>query len=946
MKNQLLRILRALPSAVLLIFLVSGAAVAQNATLRGTVKDKDTGEPLAGANVEVTSGTAQRGTAANTVGEFEVGNIPPGTYTVTISFIGYGRYVMGGTVFSAGETKTISVEMAVSRISLDAVSITASRRAEMILEAPASISIISESDLRGEIAPSAASVLKYVTGVDVSTTGIDRREMVLRGFNNAFSGATYILTDYRQAAVPSLAVNLHAIMPNLIEDLAKVEIVRGPGSALYGPGVDAGVIHYITKSPFTYPGTTISFSGGERNFFAFAGRHAGLLSNNVAYKITGQYSQADDWRLNSSDPLDKAQLDFDAEGKERNYDYKKINLNGTLQYRFSDDATLTANAGYSTLDAVVLTGIGTVQADGFGYKYGQLRFQTGRFFAQAYFNNNDGGNSFVYGTGQKVVDNTLQANFQAQYDFDLSASQQFILGVDLDNTSPDTEGTIYGRNEDDDKITEFGTYVQSLTRLSPKLDLTLAVRGDYNNIQEELQVSPRVALVVKPNSQNSFRVTYNRAFATPGNNPLFLDIVAHTPDEELPIVIRGRGSKDGYVFPRNPAYAPFAGTDLVARSLNPATLGAATPAGLPLDGVWAAVYAGLAAIPIEDLKAQLPAPLNTFPNLIIQGLVNQFAPGNTDVTGFSRGTLGILNTTTFTIDPVSGVTNIDPIKETITQTVEAGYKGLFADRLMFAVDAYYSTKEDFIGPVLIETPFVLVPTLVADLQAGLTQGIIDNASLAATLASLGFAPEDVAALVVGLAADQLPSASTPVAIVVPEENDLGEGQAPELLGTYKNFGKVEYWGIDASFQFFASRNLRLFGNVSVVSDDFFDNTELDEANVDIKLALNAPSFKAKGGFSYRSPSGIAFGVSGRFIKGFPVFSGPYVGGLPEPYGDGTGGVEDYFLLDLNFGYDLRNYAPGLRLDISVQNALDNEHREFIGAPQIGRLAMSRLTYTF
>lgn len=427
MKNQLLRILRALPFAVLLVFLVSGAAVAQNATLQGNVKDKDTGDPLPGANVLVTSGTAQRGTAANTVGEFEVGNIPPGTYTVTISFIGYEGYVMGGTVFSAGETKTITVEMAVSRISLDAVSITASRRAEKMLEAPASISIISESDLRGEIAPSAASVLKYVTGVDVSTTGIDRREIVLRGFNNAFSGATYILTDYRQAAVPSLAVNLHAIMPNLIEDLAKVEIVRGPGSALYGPGVDAGVIHYITKSPFTHPGTTISFSGGERSFLTGAIRHAGLIGDNVAYKFTGQYAQADDWKLNASDSLDIKQLENDAEGQERNYDYKKFNLNGMLQFRISDDATLTANAGYSTLDAVVLTGIGTVQADGFGYKYGQVRFQTGRFFAQAYFNNNDGGNSFVYGTGQKVVDNTLQANFQAQYDFDLSEVQSIYI---------------------------------------------------------------------------------------------------------------------------------------------------------------------------------------------------------------------------------------------------------------------------------------------------------------------------------------------------------------------------------------------------------------------------------------------------------------------------------------------------------------------------------------
>lgn len=945
MKNPLLRNIKSVFIIILLIMVTASAAFSQNAVLKGSVVDKTDGNPLPGANIQIFNNQAQRGSAANASGSFEVRNIPAGTYTVTVSFIGYQKYIMENTTFSSGETKIISVELALGGLFLDAVSVTASRRAVKILDAPASISIISESDLRGAIAPSSAAVLVNYPGIDMATTGIDRREIVLRGFNNAFSGATYILTDYRQAAVPSLAVNLNSIMPNLLEDLEKIEIVRGPGSALYGPGVDVGVIHYITKSPFTYPGTTISLSGGERSFYTGAIRHAGLLSDNVAYKFTGQYGQANDWELDASDLLDKAQLDLDAAGLERNYDYKKLNLNGTLQFRINDDATLTATGGYSTLTAVLLTGIGTVQADGFGYKYGQLRLQTGRFFAQAYFNNNDGGDSFVYGSRVKVVDNTLQVNFQAQYDFDLSENQQVIFGVDLDNTRPDTEGTIYGRNEDDDTITEFGTYIQTLTRLSRKFDLTLALRGDYNNIQEKLQLSPRIAMVFKPNTNNSFRATYNRAFSAPGNNPLFLDIVARAPDAALPFVIRGRGSKDGYVFPRNPDYLAFAGTDLVARSINPATLGLAQPVGLPLDAVWGAVYAGLAAIPIEELKAQLPAPLNTFPNIIIQGLINAFAPGLTDVTGFSRGVLGILNTTTFSIDPVSDVANISPIRETISQTLEAGYKGLFNNRFMFAIDAYYTTKENFVGPVLIETPFVLVPTLIADLEAGLAQGITNNTELAATLAALGFTPDAVAALIIGLAADQLPSASTPVALVVPNENDLGVGVAPELLGTYKNFGKVEYWGIDASFQYFANQNTRIFGNISMVSDDFFDNKELDEANVDIKLALNAPSLKVKGGFAHNTPSGITFGASARFIKGFPVFSGPYVGGLPAPYGDGKNGVEDYFLLDINFGFDLNDFAQGLRWDLSINNVLNNKHREFIGAPKIGRLIMSRLMFT-
>ncbi|MFQ5631299.1 MAG: TonB-dependent receptor domain-containing protein, partial [bacterium] len=530
--------------ALLLSVFLASPLYSQTATLKGKVTDDATGEILPGANVVVRavgSSAQPTGAATGEDGSYTVPGLSAGTYVVTVSFIGYTRQEFSSINLTAGETKTLDIALEATAISVNAISISASRRPEKTLEAPASITVLSSAEMRGEVAPTSAAILRNTVGVDISQTGIDRREIVLRGFNNAFSGATYILTDYRQAAVPSLAVNIHSIMPNMMIDLDKVEIVRGPGSALYGAGVDAGVIHYITKDPFSDPGTTISINGGERSFFSGAFRHAGVAGENVGYKITAQYGQADDWELNPNDPIDDEQLSNDAVGIQRNYDFQKINVNGMLQFRLSDNTTLTADAGFSALDAIVLTGVGTAEADGFGYKYGQLRLQSGSFFAQAYLNNNDGGDSFVLGTGDPIVDNSVQLNVQAQYDFDISSKQQFIVGFDYERNTPDTEGTIYGRNEDDDLISETGIYAQSLTRISPNLDLTLALRGDYNNIFDEFQLSPRVALVVKPSPQHSFRATYNFAYSSPGNNSFFLDIVARKPDEQLPILIRGRG---------------------------------------------------------------------------------------------------------------------------------------------------------------------------------------------------------------------------------------------------------------------------------------------------------------------------------------------------------------------------------------------------------------------
>ncbi len=945
MQRRLILILAILLSMTLTL-------LAQEGTIAGKITDEITGEILIGANVYL-EGTSLGG-ATDADGLYSISRVPAGTYTLIVSYVGYSDATLTQISVKAGERTTVNAALAPTGVGLNAVTISASRRPEKTLDAPASVSVLDAAEIRTAVGPSSVSVLRNTTGVDVSQTGVDRREVVLRGFNNAFSGAAYVLTDYRQAAAPALAVNVHSIMPNMAIDIDRVEVVRGPGSALYGAGVDAGVIHYITKNPFDFPGTSVSVGGGERASFFGSFRQAGLFSEKVGYKITGQYAQADDWKLDPNDPIDNAQLANDAAGINRNYDYEKVNINGLLQFRLNDNTTLTANGGFSQFSAVVLSGIGTLQADKFKYIYGQMRLQSGGFFAQAYLNKNDAGDSFPYGTGVNTIDKGVQINVQSQYEFDVSDKQNLIIGADFEQVRPNTEGTIYGRNENDDNISQIGGYAQSLTRLSPHLDLTVALRGDYDNIIQTFQVSPRVALVLKPTPGSSLRATYNRAFSLPGTNSLFLDIVAAQVGGL--ITVRGRGSQDGFKWRRNPDFAAFAGSDLIARSLNPATLGADTPIGLPLDAIYGQLYAGIAATPTAQLQALLQNAGLDLPLSTIQLLVALLNPNPADptqpatkVSGFSKGALGIPSLTGGAPTFVSDLTDINALTHTITQTFEVGYKGIIENKFLLAIDGYYTNKKDFVGPLTMETPLVFVPTLTADLQAAIAEGIANNEALLAALNSVNQTPESVAALLAGFGADQLPDPSTPIAIVAPAENDLGPGQVPELMLAYRNFGNVSYWGIDATMQYLANEKLNFFGNISIVSDDFFNNKDLDEANTSLALALNAPKFKAKGGFSYDQPKGIAFGASGRYVQGFPVFSGPYIGGRPAPFNDDPvtlPGVDDFFLLDVNIGYDLYNIAPGLRVDVSVQNLLDNKHREFVGAPKIGRMAMARLNFAF
>ncbi len=920
---------------ITLLFMYSSLGYTQ--TISGIVTDSEFGLPLAGASViHVNSGL---GAATDENGEYTIGKVPLGSSLIRVSYTGYQPYETLITVSNL-ETYILDIQL-MSGVSLEQVLITASRRQEKILDAPASTDVILSQDLTRKIGPSTITSLRNVTGLDIAQTGVDRHEVVLRGFANVFSGATLVMTDYRDAGSASLDVNLHTLMPNLSVDLDRVEIVRGPGSALYGPGVDSGVIHYITKDAFSHPGATVAVSGGERSYLNFEGRIARVFGNIVGVKVTGSYSQADDFGLENCsadilsseefdqcpDPQDAIQIFVDGE---RETDFNKYTVNTNVDFLLGPATKLSLNGGIGQFKGAVLSGIGTLQADNFRYSYVQARLSSGGLFAQFYANVNNSGDSYVYG-GDPVVEYSKEYVMQAQYDLQIGARQSLIFGGDFDLTRPDTRGTILGRNEDSDNINEYGIYGQSTTKITNRLELILALRGDYNNVVDKVQLSPRVGLIVKPTPSSSFRATYNRSFASPTATSNYLDLVAAT----LPggLNVRGRGAATGFTYMRNPNYLALgAPTDLVASSMIPGFLGDPTPAGISTGLIYGLLHQQLVAIPDEDIAALLANAGLNIPVPLIATLKRSLGPESTVVQGFSPGVLGALNLSTLSIDlNVSDILDAPPLKPTISQTFEVGYKGILGENLLVAADVYYATKTNFQGALQVRTPFVLVPQLSQDLIRDITTGITNNTSLAAALRLFRVTPEQVAQLLVDVAGESLPSPQTPIAIVQPNENNPGIGNLPEMMLSYPNFGNVNYYGADVSLQVLLSREFSMFGNMSWVSDDFFDHTELGEDLEDRVVALNASTIKVKLGGQYESRQGFNVNASGRYVKGFPVRSGPYVGNIPT-----------YFILDLGAGY---KFSPALRLDIGINNATDSNHREFVGAPKLGRTTNLRLTYT-
>ena len=927
------------------IILVVTVMSVQAATLNITVTDTRTGNGLNDVSITVTSedGTVATGTSDAT-GTLEISDLGAGVYTITASPPGYTDVVVSEVVLADDETKSLEIALSSETIQLEQISVTASRRREKVLEAPASVALVGDSEIKDRVAPSVTEHLKSVRAMDVVTAGLGSSFVVVRGFNNVFSGSLLSLVDNRIASVPSLRVNAYSLIPTSSEDIEQIEVVSGPGAALYGPNSANGVMHIITRSPFTSQGTTVSLGGGERSILMGSLRHAGVVNETIGYKFSGNYFRGNDWLEG------RAKEDIEGAG-EPIFDTYRASGEFRVDYRPSEDMTTILASGFTQATGIELTGIGAGQAKDWTYGYLQGRFIYKDLFAQAFWNRSDAGDTYILRTGQPTIDNSDLYVGQIQHGYNFGNRQRFTYGADLLLTRPDTEGSINGRNEDNDNINEIGAYLQSETKILPQLKFIAAGRIDDHNRLEDIVLSPRVALAFQPNDDHNLRVTYNRAFNTPTTSNLFLDILSAKDAFQLganfqpalgfspAIDIRAEGvnADTGFTFKRSADGRPEFRSPFSPLAKLPAET------YIPLDDpvltnvMWNVGRSAVMSAALPVFKAGLTA------SGLQEPVIAALADGFDNL--IPKQVVGVKNVLR-SLDPQAGdfvdvedVNDVNPLKPTITQTYEVGYKGILMNKLAFSADVYHSRINDFVGPLVVETPNVFLDptTLGASLGKQMTIALADPANAGLKQALLAFdapsqggngngSPVDELVMLFVAGTENNGAAFIPFGTVTPEQ----AADPNAIMLTYRNYGDISLNGLDVSFTYYLNPSLSFGANYSFVSKDLFKDVEgLGD------IALNAPKNKFGASIQYLNADlGLGVGLRTRFVAGFPVRSGVYIGD-----------IESYYTIDLNAGYEIP-VGPRPRLSFTVQNLLNRRHQQFIGSPEIGRLSMVRLTQTF
>jgi iron complex outermembrane receptor protein len=276
------------------------------------------------------------------------------------------------------------------------------------------------------------------------------------------------------------------------------------------------------------------------------------------------------------------------------------------------------------------------------------------------------------------------------------------------------------------------------------------------------------------------------------------------------------------------------------------------------------------------------------------------------------------------VDPTT-LMPVDPLKATLSSALEFGYKGILGERLRLAVNLWYEQKENFTTPAVSVTPNLFMdPTQL---------GAFIGGRLAAEAAAGRVPAAAVPALTTSFTSSL---AQVPVGTVMLEQPgvspDAGLTNRSDLVFTYRNIAEtINFYGTDMAVDYLVNDQVTLAGTFGRVINTVFPDIQSGIG----PLRINAPQNKATLAAQYRNEmSGLSGEIRGRYSERFSVNSGVYVGDVPSAA-----------LLDLSVAYRLPQFN-GATIGLAATNLLDDKSRTFVGVPEVGRLVLTRLQYSF
>jgi iron complex outermembrane receptor protein len=526
--------------ALALLPLGAGLAQAQgNGRIEGKVTRPD-GAGLGGVTVRIQS--LDRSAQTDATGAYVLDGVPPGTYEVTFSLSDHSKTESAVTV-AAGAAKTLDQKVDWDLSFAETITVySVSRKAERVTEAPAAVTVVPEEDIALK-APSGQvpKLLEYTPGVDFTQSGLYDFNFNVRGFNSSLNRRILTLIDGRDPSVPFLGAQEWGAVSFPMDELATVELVRGPGSALYGANAFSGVLNMTTRSPRGNEGGKVRLTGGELGTTRGDLQYARELGAGWYGRLVGGYQQSDDFTRSRNQSVEYSTICASAaqtnclrrEARALAVDRAKIGYGGLRFDRyFQENQVLTIEGGTASLEGpTFLTGIGRVQVTDVNRPWTRINFNTEHWNLLGYYDTRKANKQVALSSGALLYEDSSNLHGELEGNTGFAGGKGFLVGgvayrqQKVDTADPTGFQTLMDSAKSEHTQAVFGQFEYSLT---PSLKAVVAARVDDSTLHDR-QFSPKGSLVWAATPTQTLRVTYNKAFQVPNYSEFFLRAPAGAP---------------------------------------------------------------------------------------------------------------------------------------------------------------------------------------------------------------------------------------------------------------------------------------------------------------------------------------------------------------------------------------------------------------------------------
>jgi len=388
-----------------------------------------------------------------------------------------------------------------------------SKRAEKLSTAASAITVITEEDIRRSGVNNIPDALRLVPGVQVGRVDAETWAITARGFNSVFANKLLVLQDGRSIYTPLFSGVFWDEKDTLLEDLDRIEVIRGPGATLWGANAVNGVINIITKPANETQGWLASAGGGSEERAIAGARYGGKLADNAYYRVYGKYANHDPSETPSGgDAHDSWQMGrggFRADWKasdQNTFTFEGEGYGGREHQTFIVPTTPTVPG---TPGGRFLPDNKTVAGGSILGRWTHTFSEESDFRLQSYYDETRR-DSAVFRENRDTADIDFQHRFPVGDRNDILWGAGYRLSHDDIGNTP-----IVALNPDERTTHLFNTFVQDeIALVRDKLHLTLGTKIEYNSYTHfELQPGGRLAWT--PNEGQTLWGSISRAVRTP-----------------------------------------------------------------------------------------------------------------------------------------------------------------------------------------------------------------------------------------------------------------------------------------------------------------------------------------------------------------------------------------------------------------------------------------------